>query len=169
MSDSDSSYLVVVDYEEDTERKRAEYLLDNWEEGTVSSVRGLTRLVSDTDIHDLYEALVSKVPEERISTYELSAVEETAPTTDANLQYRLQADPERADWAMESVLNKRKAVDDPKGERTYAIYTKKGRAEVSYDITERGDEILLDIEIEGYGEATEFLREYFQEELEYML
>ena len=166
---ADDAYLVVVDYEADTERKRAEYLLDNWEAGSVESVRGLTRVVSGTDVHELYDALVAKVPEDQIETYELSPVNSEASTSDEQLDIRTETDPERVEWAVESALNKRKAVEDPERDDTYAVYTKKGRATVRYDIAPRDDGSALEIRIEGYGEATEFLRDFFEEELGYML
>lgn len=165
----DDAYLVVVDYEADTERKRAEYLLDNWDEGSVESVRGLTRMVSGTDIHELYDALAAKVPEDQIETYDLTPVNSEASTSDERLDIRTDTDPERVEWAVESVLNKRKAVEDPERDDTYAVYTKKGRATVRYDIVPRDDGSTLEIRIEGYGEATEFLRDFFEEELGYML
>lgn len=166
---ADTEYLVVVDYEADTERKRAEYLLDNWEEGSVESVSGLTRIVSGTDIHELYDALVAKVPEDQITTHELTPVNSEASASDERLDLRTETDPERVEWAVESVLNKRKAVEDPEKDDTYAVYTKKGRATVSYNIIPRDDGTALEVRIEGYGEATEFLRDFFEEELEYML
>ena len=166
---TDDTYLVVIDYEADTERKRAEYLLDNWEDGQVNSVRGLTRVVSGTDIHELYDALVAKVPEEQIKTYDLTPVNSEASTSDERLDIRTEAEPERVKWAVESVLNKRKAVEDPERDDTYAVYTKKGRATGRYDIVPRDDGSVLEIRIEGYGEATEFLRDFFEEELGYML
>jgi hypothetical protein len=168
MTTDDAAHLVVVDYHEDTERKRAEYLLDNWDEGRVESVRGLTRIVHDADIDDVYDALVAKVPEDRITTYELTPVNREVSTSDAVLDFGLDTDPQRIEWAMESLLNKRKAVDEP-DENTYAVYSKKGRATVRYEITPRDGGGDLRIEIEGYGEAAEFLRDYFEEELAYML
>jgi hypothetical protein len=166
---ADNSYLVVVDYDDDTERKRAEYLLDNWDEGTVTSLHGLTRRVDGTDIDELYEALAAKVPEEQISAFGIRQLDESAETTNTTLELRVETPPERVEWAMESVLEKRKAVDEPDAENTYAIYSKKGRARVSYDISPRNHETTLSITIEGYGDAPGFLREYFEKELAYML
>lgn len=166
---ADDAYLVTIEYEDDAERKRAEYLLNNWEEGSVESVTGLSRIARDVDIHDLYDSLVAKIPEGRISTYELTAVSGDANASGERLSLRTAAEPDRVEWAMESVLNKRKAVQEPGAENSFAVYTKKGRANVEYEVRARGEDVVLEIDIEGYGEAAAFLRDYFEEELEYML
>lgn len=166
---ADDAYLVTVEYEDDAERKRAEYLLDNWEEGSVKSVTGLSRIARCVDIHDLYDSLVAKIPESRISTYELTSVSSDVTTSGERLSLRTAAQPDRVEWAMESVLNKRKAVQEPGAENSFAVYTKKGRANVEYEVHGRGEDVVLEIEIEGFGEAATFLRDYFEDELEYMV
>jgi hypothetical protein len=166
---TDDSYFVIVDYDEDTERKRAEYLLNNWDDGIVTSPHGLTRRVENADIDELYAALAAKVPEEQISAFEIRQVSGSVEITDATLELHVDTPLERVEWAIESVLNKRKAVDETDEKNTYAVYSKKGRAKISYDIYSHGDDTVLSVTIEGYGSAPEFLREYFEEELSYML
>lgn len=175
MSDSgpsEQTYLFVIDYDADTERKRAEYLLDNWESGHITKIEGMNRLATGVDFDDLYDKLAAKVPEERISTYELTEVDTQATRTQKNIDKTFsEVDSERVEWAMDSILNKRKAVKQESrgGTEVWGIYTKKGRAEISYQIRSTDATVELDITIDGFGEATEFLKEFIEEELQYMI
>jgi hypothetical protein len=166
----DQAYLISVAYESDAERKRAEYLLNNWDEGSVEPLRGLTRRVHDIDIQDLYDKLVAKVPEDHVRVFELSSVDARAKTVEETIEYTVDVDSERVEWAMESLLNKRKAVAEDVANNEYALRTKKGRAKVAYNVEETPeDDVHLRIRIEGYGDAANFLREFFEEELSYMV
>lgn len=173
MSD-DREYLVVVDYEDERERKRAEYLLDNWEEGSVDTLDGMARTVKGIDIDELYDQLAAKVPEEELSTYELTRVDAEATKEQETIDETFDdIDAERVEWAMESIMKKRKAVDQgttSDGDSLWAVYTKKGRAEIQYDIRETGSNAVeLHVVIDGFGDAPAFLREFINEEIGYMI
>jgi hypothetical protein len=170
----DGEYLVVVDYEDERERKRAEYLLDNWDDGSVESVRGMSRIVRDVDIDDLYDQLAAKVPEEALSTYKLSRIDTEATRVQETIDETFEdVDTERVEWAMESLMKKRKAVDQGStsdGESLWAAYTKKGRAEIKYDIRQQENStVALHVTVDGFGEAPAFLREFIEEEISYMI
>jgi len=47
----------------------------------------------------------------------------------------------------------------------YEVYTKKGRAEVSYTLNEADNQIIVRININGYPPAPSFLAEFFKTEL----
>ncbi|QGA84378.1 Uncharacterized protein LC1Hm_4043 (plasmid) [Halomicrobium sp. LC1Hm] len=173
MSDT-GEYLVVVDYEDERERKRAEYLLDNWEDGTIESLDGMSRVVRGVDIDELYDQLAAKVPEDELSAYELNRVDTEATQVQATIDETFDdVEADRVEWAMESIMKKRKAVDQgstAEGESLWAVYTKKGRAEIRYDIRQQEQStIRLHIVIDGFGDAPEFLREFIQEEIGYMI
>lgn len=176
MSDrtDDEGYLVVVDYEDERERKRAEYLLDNWDDGSVETVRGMSRIVRGVDIDDLYDELAAKVPEEELSTYKLSRVDTEATRVQETIDETFEGvDRERVEWAMESIMKKRKAVDQGStsdGASLWAAYTKKGRAEIKYEIRQQEQStVTLHITIDGFGDAPAFLREFIEEEIGYMI
>lgn len=170
----DGEYLVVVDYEDERERKRAEYLLDNWEDGSVDSVRGMSRIIQNVDIDELYDQLAAKVPEEALSMYKLSRIDTEATRVQETIDETFDGvDMERVEWAMESLMKKRKAVDQgatTDDESLWAVYTKKGRAEIKYDIRQQDNNtVALHVTIDGFGEAPEFLREFIEEEISYMI
>jgi hypothetical protein len=170
--DSERQYLIVVDYESDTQRKRAEYLLDNQDEGQIDSLQGLTRVASGLDVDTLYEELAAKVPEETIDLYDLEEVEATARKGERELHYQYDVETDRVTWAMESLLNRRESATREAGGDidVWSVYTKKGRARIEYEIRQPSDgSTRLDIRVVGWGEAPTFLAEYIDEELEYMV
>ena len=170
MTGNGKQYLVVVEYKDDAERKRAEYLLDNWDEGSITSLQGLSRRVEGVDVDDIYEKLVAKVPEENIDIHELTPAETEAERRTERLDCRFETDRDRVEWAMEAIIQKRKRITEDAANNVYGIYTKKGRATVSYSITEDPDGTShLTGEISGYGDAPAFLHQYILKELEYMI
>jgi hypothetical protein len=166
------TYLFVVNYETDTERKRAEYLLDNQKEGDIQPLEGMSRLASGIDVDELYDELAAKVPEEQISTYEVDRIDTEATREQESIHEEFEnVDPDRVTWAMDSILKKRKAVKQgPRnGTEIWGVYTKKGRAEISYQVRSNNESVELDVTIEGFGDAPGFLEEFIQDELQYMI
>lgn len=170
MNKSDNSYLIVIDYEDDAERKRAEYLLENWDQGAVESLSGLSRFVEDDNIDDLYEQLVTKVPEHQINIFKLDGVDFQVSKRSAEFDEKFNTAKDKVEWAMEAIMNKRKTIEKDPENDVYGVYTKKGRSTVEFSITEGpGGEVHLTGTIQGYGEAPEFLRNYILDEIEYMI
>lgn len=157
-------FLFVVKYESDAERKRVEYLFDN-ADGDVSTLDGLTRIASDVNQQELYEQLVSKVPEEQVSAYRLAPLEvQTEPET-AVVEQAVSAAPDVVESFVEYIFSKKKAVLQSPARNEYEVYTKKGRADVSYDLQETETGTMVRVRIEGYPPAPDFLAEFFSTEL----
>lgn len=171
MKDSnDASYLIVIDYEDDAERKRAEYLLDNWDDGSVDSLQGLSRIATELNIQELYEDLVTKVPQDRITVQELNEVQTEAAQQKSEFDIQFDTNKEKIEWAIEAIMNKRKTIEKNKDENIYGVYTKKGRGTVKFTISDApDDQIQLIGEITGFGDAPVFLKQYILDELDYML
>lgn len=163
-SDSDGEFLFVVDYDSDAERKRVEYLFDN-ADGDVSTLSGLSRIADGVDLEEMYEQLVSKVPEDQVQAYRLEPVDVSAEPERTTVTERVAAPPETVEPFVEYMLSKKKAVLQSAARNEYEVYTKKGRAEIAYTLDEDGDETTVQIQIEGYPPAPEFLAEYFDQEL----
>ena len=169
-SEDKKSHLVVVNYSEEAERKRAEYLFDNWDDGTVESLRGISRLVSDVEIEEMYEQLVSKVPQQQVEIFEVDKSDTEVSKKTEPFEFTFDADHDKVEWAIEAIMNKRKRVTEDAENNVYGVYTKKGRATISYTITELPNgTVQLTGEIVGFGEAPEFLHEYITDELDYMV
>ncbi|GAB6863148.1 hypothetical protein ACFR97_11480 [Haloplanus litoreus] len=158
-------YLYVVDYADDAERKRVEYLFNNWSEGDLSRPEGVVRLASDVDHEGLYERLVSKVPEERIRAYRLEEGRtEVSPTT-RTVERTVPAKADAVQTFLEYMLSKKKAVLQSAAHNEYELYTKKGRATTTYDLDEGSDGTTVTIRITGYADASSFLADFFESEL----
>jgi len=169
MNETNDSYLIVVDYEDDAERKRVEYLLDNWDHGNVQSLSGLSRIVEDDNIDALYEELVTKVPENQIDIFGLSDVDTHVAKQEVRLDEKFATSRDKVEWAMEAIMNKRKTIEKDPKMNIYNVYTKKGRSTVEFSITEMPEgKVHLTGTISGYGEAPGFLKDYILDEIQYM-
>jgi hypothetical protein len=162
----DPEYLYVVDYADDAERKRVEYLFNNWSDGELARPAGVVRLASDVDHAALYERLVSKVPEERISAYRLEEGRtDVAPTT-RTVERTVPTDADAVETFLEYMLSKKKAVLQSAAHNEYELYTKKGRATTTYALDEGVDGTAVTIRIRGYSDAPAFLADFFESELQ---
>jgi len=162
---NDPEYLYVVDYADDAERKRVEYLFNNWSEGDLSRPEGVVRLASGVDHEGLYEQLISKVPEERIQAYRLEEGRtEVSPTT-RTVERTVPANADAVETFLQYMLSKKKAVLQSATHNEYELYTKKGRATTTYALDEGSDGTAVTIRITGYSDAPSFLADFFESEL----
>ena len=162
-AESDDQFLFVVEYDSDAERKRVEYLFEN-ADGEVQTLEGLARLATGVDHEAIYEQLVSKVPDEQVQAYRLEPVDVSAEPERTVAEETVSATPETVEPFVEYMLSKKKAVLQSSARNEYEVYTKKGRAEISYDLN-GDDETSVRIEIEGHPPAPSFLAEFFETEL----
>jgi hypothetical protein len=160
-----SEYLFIIDYDSDAERKRIEYLFNNLEEGTSRSPRGLVRLADGVNHDELYEQLVAKVPEDQVSSYRLEPIETNLEPERVIVEKTINAPRDAVEPFVEYILSKRNAVLQSASHNEYEVYTKKGRADVSYRISDENGTITVSIHVSGYPPAPEFLGEFFETEL----
>jgi len=163
--DDDPLYLYLVDYEEDAERKRAEYLFKNWGDGTIERPSGLVRIADGVDSDELYEQLVTKVPAEQVEAYRLDSAESDIDPEVVTVEERINASPDAVEAFLEYILSKKKAVLQSAARNEYEAYTKKGRAEVSYELTDDDGFVSVQVRVTGYPPAPSFLAEFFETEL----
>lgn len=162
--ETDEQFLFVVEYDSDAERKRVEYLFEN-ADGDVTSLEGMARIATGVDYEGIYEDLVSKVPDEQVQAYRLEPVDVSAEPERTVIEERVSATTESVEPFVEYMLSKKKAVLQSSTRNEYEVYTKKGRAEISYDLDGDGQETTVRIEIEGYPPAPSFLADFFETEL----
>jgi len=160
---ADEQFLFVVEYDSDAERKRVEYLFEN-ADGEVQSLDGLARVAAGVDQEEMYERLVSKVPAEQVQAYRLEPIDVSADPERVTIEETVSTTPETVEPFVEYMLSKKKAVLQSSTRNEYEVYTKKGRAEISYDL-DGGDETTVRIEVEGFPPAPSFLAEFFETEL----
>jgi hypothetical protein len=160
-------YLYTIQYEEEAERKRVEYLLNNWEEGEIKTPNGLSRIAEGVDNEELYEQLVTKIPEDQVGVYHLQPTQLEVDPDTIVVEQEIAASLDAVETFIEYVLSKKKAVLQSGARNEYEMYTKKGRAEVSYDI-QRGDKsnVNVTIKVTGIPPAPGFLADFFRTELQ---
>jgi len=159
------TYLFVVSYEDDAERKRAEYLSNNWDDGEIEAPDGFVRIASNVGHDDLYEQLVGKIPTEQVQSFKLEPVEADVETERRNIEQSANAEQDAVESFVEYILSKKKAVLQSASRNEYEVYTKKGRADVSYRLSEQGGNTVVTVDVEGYPPAPEFLADFFETEL----
>lgn len=167
MSDGndDKRHLCIVDYEEDAERKRAEYLFNNWENGRISRPSGLVRIAEGVDHEELYEKLVAKVPAEQIEMYHLRSTDTEIEPETITVEKEVSASVDAVETFVQYIMSKKKAVLQSAAHNEYEVYTKKGRGEVSYELTDEGRYVSVRIRVTGYSPAPSFLTDFFETEL----
>lgn len=163
--DDEDTYLFVVSYDDDAERKRAEYLFNNWEQGEIDAPDGFVRIASDVDHDELYEKLVGKVPPEQVESFKLEPVDADISREQVTIEQSINAPEETVESFVEYILSKKKAVLQSAAHNEYEVYTKKGRAEITYRLTGEDGETAVTIKIEGYPPAPDFLADFFETEL----
>jgi hypothetical protein len=161
----DEGYLFVVDYDDDAERKRVEYLFNNWDDGSIKKPSGLVRVASDIDHDSLYEDLIAKVPPEQVQTYRLEPVDSDVEPETITIEEAVNAPADAVESFIEYMFSKKKAVLQSPARNEYEVYSKKGRAEVSYRLTENDSTTEVTIQVSGYSPAPEFLGDFFETEL----
>jgi len=162
---SEDTYIFIISYEDDAERKRAEYLFNNWEDGTIEAPGGFVRIASDVDHDKLYERLASKLPVDQVDSFRLESVEADVDQDRYTVNQTVNAPADTVESFVEYVLSKKKAVLQSAKHNEYEIYTKKGRGEVTYQLTENDGQTTVTMTVEGYPPAPEFLADFFTTEL----
>lgn len=158
-------YLFTVEYDEEAERKRVEYLFNNWDSGRITTPNGLVRMANGVDREELHEQLLTKVPEDQVSVYKLESTSMDIETDTEVVEQEITASKDAVDGFLDYVFSKKKAVLQSGSRNEYEVYTKKGRAEVSYDLQVTDDAVTARVRITGYQPAPSFLAEFFKTEL----
>lgn len=164
-SAGDEQYLFVISYKDDAERKRAEYLFNNWEDGDIAAPDGFVRIGSDIDHEKLYEKLVGKVPPDQVESFRLEPVEADVTRDRHTVEETIDAPVDTVESFLEYILSKKKAVLQSAARNEYEMYSKKGRAEVSYQLSRTDGRTRVRMDVEGYQPAPEFLADFFETEL----
>lgn len=164
-TDDEPTYLFTVEYGDDAERKRVEYLFNNWDDGEVEKPDGLVRVARDVDHEELYEDLVTKVPEDQVAAYRLEPVETDVTADTTTVEQEVDAAADAVESFVEYMLSKKKAVLQSAANNEFEVYTKKGRADVRYEVMDGAGPTTVRLRVTGYPPAPAFLAEFFEREL----
>ncbi|AEF97209.1 hypothetical protein [Methanotorris igneus] len=158
------TYLVVVDYEKDSERKRIDYLIERWSNrGSIEKIRKMAIIVDVDNIDDFIKDIMSRLegnPEEKVKVYEIKEVKKTIPSKKITLNYEVADKKEVVEGFLKYLMAKIGAsyecsINDTK---KYEAYTKKGSCSISIKLKEKGNKLIINFEIEGYGESVDLIK-----------
>ena len=152
-------YLIVVDYDRDTERKRIDYLIEKWSQRIdIEKVRKMALLVEVENIDEFVEDIISRLegdPEGKVRIYEVREVKKSVPLKNIKLSYKIPGR-EGIDSFLNYLMVKLGASYECSigGAKRYYVYTKKGKCSISVGFYRH----LLIFEIEGYGEGVDLIK-----------
>lgn len=162
---SDSEYLFVVEYDSDAERKRIEYLFNNWDDGNITSPEGIVRFAGNVEHDALYKQLVAKVPEDQVDSFRIDAIQADLDPETVTIEEQINAPRDAVESFLKYMLSKKNAVLQSASHNEYEVYTKKGRAEINYRLSEDDGATTVSMQVSGYPPAPEFLGDFFETEL----
>ena len=163
-NDESSRYLFCVDYQNEAERKRVEYLFKNWESGQIEAPKGLVRIAEGVNRESLHEELVTKVEDKRVEVYKLESTSMDLEEESLTVEQEINKSKDTVEGFLDYILSKKGAVLKEPSQNNYEIYTKKGRAEIRPKVTDNGDSVTIRLLIKGYPPAPSFLEEFFDSE-----
>lgn len=152
-------YLIVIDYDRDTERKRIDYLIEKWSQrANIEKIKKIGLLVDIDNVDEFISDIISRLetnPEEKVKIYEVREVKKYVPLKKISLSYKITNKEE-----VESFLNYLMAKLGASYQcsignvKRYDVYTKKGRCSISVGLHRD----LLIFDIEGYGEGVDLIK-----------
>ena len=163
-------YIVFVTYDTDAERKRIDYLLDKWSsQAIVKKPRGTVFYIEADNMQEFLEELFSKLEgnaEKKVEVYFAKKVENRVEANKRTLEYTINEEKKVVERFIDYLLSKMNAGSSHSENeaKVYSVYTRKGRATIRATI-DGNSRTRVVIEIEGYGDAVDFLAERIDEEL----
>ena len=160
-------YLIVAKYTDDAERKRIDYAIERWK--TVAGVEkpdGVPILFKDEKVKDFVEDLYSRLSRENVSVYSLNDVSFEIEKEELSIETTLEGDLETIRKFLGFIMAKLRGVliTETESERIYEVSTRKGKADVSINLSAGGRVRIL---ISGYGDALGLIREKIESEIRY--
>jgi len=163
-------YIVFVGYETDAERKRIDYLIEKWSgRAVVRKPRGAVIYLETDSPGEFLEELFSKLEgniEEKVEVYEAKPVRKKVETRKRTLEYSLPEEKRVIERFIDYLMSKLNASFTGRNAvaKAYSVYTRKGRATIRV-LTRGNGSTKVVFEIEGFGEAVDFLAGRIDEEL----
>lgn len=163
-------YIVFVTYDTDAERKRIDYLLDRWSsQAFVKKLRGTVLYIETDNAQEFLEELFSRLEGnagEKVEVYSAEKIQSKIEAKRKTLEHTINEERKIVERFIDYLFSKTNAgySHSENGTKVYNVYTRKGRATIKATI-EGDDRTRVHLEIEGYGDAVDFLAERIDEEL----
>ena len=148
-------------------KQRIDYAIERWK--TVAGVEkpdGVPILFKDEMVEDFVEDLYSRLSRENVSVYSLNDVSLEIEKEELSIETTLEGDLETIRKFLGFIMAKLRGVliTETESERIYEVSTRKGKADVSINLSAGGRVRIL---ISGYGDALGLIREKIESEIRY--
>jgi hypothetical protein len=160
-------YLIQVNYRNDNERKRLDYLVDK-RRGEVEVLRGYMFTVKDSAYKEVMEEVLNKFPSELVKSYKLESVDLKEEKRMEDFSVQVNKDLREVRSFLSYLLSKRRGVlEGNVGDvEVYDIYTRKGIVRLHLSLVD-GRPVTVNFHLEGAEEAVKKLGEEFREEMRF--
>lgn len=170
-------YLFIVNYEDDAERKRIDYLLEKWQEhARISKPKGLTFIIETDEISKFAEELFSKLnpsSSKKVESFVLHGKDLSSQIRSATtvLEYQSNDPLEIVKKLLNYVFSKNniRYYSSDLNSTKYFVLTRKGRVDIEVTIDSRNDKTQVKLLLSGYGEAVEHMAKKLKEDLDSLL
>ncbi|UXM84182.1 hypothetical protein [Methanococcus aeolicus] len=156
--------LVVVNYDNDAERKRIDYLIEKWSnKGKIEKIRKMAIIADMEDMDKFVNDIMSRLegaPKEKVRIYKIEEVKKTISSKKTTLNYEIIDNKEAVEGFLKYLMIKLGASYECSINNTkkYEVYTKKGSCSISIKLKEKGNKLIITFEIEGYGESVDLIK-----------
>jgi len=162
-------YLVICNYDSDSERKRIEYVFGNsdYEPDEMQKIKGISRIINDDNIENLLSELYLRTAATNVSIYKLSPVELKNVPEPEKIRFSINKSKETVEAFISYLLAQKKAVYKRSLDASIKLYesaTKKGYAEIKVSVKEGSNGVEVQIEINAEEPNRSHLIKYFAEE-----
>ncbi|MCG2738496.1 MAG: hypothetical protein L6282_19105 [Candidatus Methanoperedenaceae archaeon] len=165
-------YLILAKYSDEAERKRIEYAMERWgKEMKLGRPDGVSIIVEEENekTKEFLDDLYSRTSKDKVKIYKLSEASFELEEKEVRIKTELEGGLETVDKFIGFILAKLNAFfqrDIPSG-KLYKVSTKKGQAEISTRMTASNNKVMVDIRINGYGDAPDLIYNKVNNELKY--
>ncbi len=170
-------YMIVARYSDDAERKRIEYLFDKWKARVdVSKPDGIVFLIDDlgkTEFNEMSKELYSRIASDNVSIYSIDTLDTEANEYERDFEVSvggsIRSVGQLLNYAFAKYKGTLKNVSQKPPERSYEVYSRKGRADVRVRLRESAGEVNMLLNIRGFDKgAVDFLHEKLSKEMKYL-
>ncbi len=174
------TYILIINYETDAERKRIDYAIERWESKVkIWKPKGVVLMLegSKEDFNEFFEDMLSRLEfgpkdkiDRKIKVLEANWIDAKIDKRTKRLFYETTIDGETVKRFVEYLMAKLGAAYEFSDGifRVYSAYTKKGQIRIGLRI-EAAEVTTLEILIEGYGEVVEFIAGKLRNEIDSFL
>ncbi|MFA4957497.1 MAG: hypothetical protein WC556_11065 [Candidatus Methanoperedens sp.] len=165
-------YLILAKYSDEAERKRIEYAMERWgKEMKLGRPDGISIIVDEENekVMEFVDDLYSRTSRDKVKIYKLSEASFELEEKEVQIKAELDGGLETVDKLIGFILAKLNAFfqrEIPSG-KLYKVSTKKGQAEISTRLTVSNNKVMVDIRINGYGDAPDLIYNKINNELKY--